>query len=185
MLKLFIIIIIFIVMHALYNLINYLRFPKIEELLINNYTDNSELRINAKIHKNEIINYIKYSGIKDQTLPAIQPLGYGQLASGQFSVFQNILNPREDIARIALDLVLEAKGNYWLKFKNSFNIFYWIRMILFIPKNISSYLGLNSENIITKLFQLLYWSIGIIFTFLISVYPEEIKNLISSFIDRF
>lgn len=174
--------ILFIVLHAIYNLVNYLRFNHIEDLLYGNYTDDISLKTNAKIHKNQILNYIKNSGVKDKCIPIIQPLGYGQLASSSASVFNNILNPRQDIAQIVMDSLLEAKGNYLSKFLNSFNPFYWLRIIIFIPKYIFEYLGLKEENIIIKIFQIIYWILAVIFTFFTAVFPKEIKKFIFSII---
>ncbi|MCI8700023.1 MAG: hypothetical protein HFJ47_01615 [Clostridia bacterium] len=171
------------VVHVLYNLINYLRFNHIETLLIGNYTDNTDLKIKAKTHKNEIVNYIKNSGIKDKYIPYAQPIGFGQISSGTVSVLENILNPSQDIALTVADMLLEAKGNYWSRFKNSFNPFYWLKIIVFIPKYLFSYLGMSSNNILIKIIQLIYWAIGISFTVLISVFPDEVKTFILSFIN--
>lgn len=171
-----------IFLHAFYNLINYLRYPIIEKNLLYNYSSNTSDKMNAVTHKNQIINYIKNSGVKDKYIPVVQPLGYGQLASSSVSVFSNILNPRQDIAQIVMESLLEAKGNYLSKFINSFNPFYWIRIIIFIPKYLFSYLGLKEESIIIKIFQIIYWVIAVVFTFLIAIFPEEIKNFIFSII---
>ncbi len=183
--NLFIILIVVVVLHSLYNLINYLCFPYIKNLFIGNFTDNAKLKIKAKTHKNTILNYIKHSGVKDKYIPVSQPLGFGQIANGNVSIFQNILNQREDFASNAMEFLMEAKGNYWYKFVNSINPFYWLRIFLYIPKNVFTYLGVNSDSIIIKIFQLLYWLIGIIFTILVSVFPEEVKSFILSIINSF
>ncbi len=181
-LKIVILFIIVIVIHALYNLINFLRYSHIEKILLGNYTNDVNLKIKAKSNKNTILNYIKYSGVKDKKIPVSQALGYGQVASSCISIFDNLLNNRSDIALQVNDMLLEAKGNYWSKFINSFNPFYWIRIILYIPQYILSYIGLNADSVIVKIFQLVYWAIGIICTFAFAIFPEEIKNLIMSLI---
>ena len=169
-----------IVLHALYNLINFLRYPIVEKNLLYNYSSDYSKRVKAATHKNQILNYIKYAGVKDKHIPVTQAIGYGQIASSTVSVFNNILNLRQDIATNAADCLLEAKGNYWSKFINSFNPFYWLRIIIFIPKYLFSYLGLKEESIIIKIFQVLYWVLGIVCTFLISIFPEEIKAFVLS-----
>ncbi len=173
----------FILLHTIYNLINYLRYPIIEKNLLYNYSSDASMKLKALTHKNQILNYIKYAGVSDKHIPVVQSLGYGQLASSSISVFDNIMNPREDIARLVLSSLQEAKGNYWSKFINSFNPFYWLRFILFIPKNIFSYLGLKEECIVIKIFQLIYWFIGVVCTFIIAIFPEEIKNFIFSILN--
>lgn len=182
LLKLFILV---IIVHAIYNLINFFRFNYVEQLLIGNYTDDSELRIKAKTHVNTILNYIKYSGISDKKIPISQALGYGQIATTCISIFDNILNNRSDIATHVTDLLLEAKGNYWSRFINSFNPFYWIRIILYIPKHLLSYLGVKADSIIIKVFQLIYWLIGVICTFAFTIFPDEIKAFIMSLFQTF
>ena len=79
-----------------------------------------------------------------------------------------------------MDCLLEAKGNYWSKFINSFNPFYWLRIIIFIPKYLFSYLGIKEKSFLIKIFQLIYWLIAVICTFVITIFPEEIKSFIFS-----
>lgn len=171
-----------IIIHAIYNLINFLRYPYIEKLLIFNYTDNVELNAKAKTCKKQILDYIKNSGVKDKYISITQPLGFGKVVSCRVSVFDNLLSYRSDIATTVRDLLLEAKGNYWYKFINSINPFYWIKLILYIPKNVLSGLGMDTDSLFIKLFQLVYWIIGIVFTIVITVFPDEVKKLILSFI---
>ena len=56
--KLLILFVSLVVIHAIYNLINFLRYSHIENLLIGNYTTDVKLNTKAKVHKNEILNYI-------------------------------------------------------------------------------------------------------------------------------
>ncbi len=183
MLNLLIFIAIIIILHALYNLINYFRFPHIETLLVGNYTNNADLKMKAKSHKNTILNYIKYAGVTDKYIPISQPLGLGQVATGNVSVFQNLLNQREDFAFTVIELLLEARGNYWSKFVNSINPFYWLRIVLYIPKFVLSYIGISPDSICIKIIQLIYWLLGITFTVLISVFPQKVKDFILSIIN--
>lgn len=181
-LKLLILFITLIVIHAIYNLINFLRYNHIETLLVGNYTNNVELNTKAKTCKKEILDYIKNSGVKDKHINIAEPMGFGQLVTGRVSVFNNLLSYRTDVATAVRDLLLEAKGNYWYRFVNSINPFYWLKIILYIPKYLLSYLGLDADSIFIKIFQLIYWAIGIIFTIIITVFTDEIKTLILSFI---
>lgn len=173
-------IIFLISLYAIYNLINFLRYPIIEKYLLYTYSSDSSQRMKSMTHKNQIINYMKNAGVKDKSIPIVQALGYGQLASASVSIFDNILNQRQDVAQIAFECLLEAKGNYWSRFINSFNPFYWLRIVIFIPKNIFMYFGIKESSIFIKIFQLIYWLIAVICTFLIAVFPEEIKTFIFS-----
>ena len=181
----FLFIFIFIILlHALYNLINYLRYPTVEKHLLLNYSSNSSDKITSATYKSQITNYIKYAGVKDKFIAVTQPTGYGQLASSKISVFYNILNSRQDVAQIVIQSLLEAKGNYWSRFVNSFNPFYWLRIILFIPKYIFSYLGLKEKSIVIKVFQLIYWILCIAFTIATTVFTDEVKQFLTSIINH-
>lgn len=169
--------------YAIYNLINFLRYPIIEKHLLYTYSSDSSQKMKSMTHKTQIVNYIKNAGVKDKSIPVVQTLGYGQLASSSVSIFDNILNSRQDIAKIAFECLLEAKGNYWSRFINSFNPFYWLRVVIFIPKNIFLYFGVKESSIFIKIFQLLYWFIATICTFLIAIFPEEIKQFILSILN--
>lgn len=181
--KIIFILILLILLYAIYNLINFLRYPIIEKHLLYTYSSNTSLKMKSMSHKNQIVNYIKYAGVKDKSIPIVQSLGYGQLASAPISIFDNILNQRQDVAQIAMECLLEAKGNYWSKFINSFNPFYWIRIVLFIPKNIFMYFGIKETSVFIKIFQFLYWLIAVICTFLLAIFPEEIKSFIYSILN--
>lgn len=172
----------FIIFHAIYNLINYLRYNSIQTLFFGLYSDDSETRTKSLSLKNIIVNYIKYAGVNDKHIVVSQPIGYYQVANSTVSVLDNIINNRQDIASSAYELLLEAKGNYWSRFINSINPFYWIRVVIFIPKYIFSYLGLKPDSLIIKIFQLIYWLIAIVFTLLTSVFTDEVKSFIMSFI---
>ena len=169
-----------LLIHALYNLVNYLRYPIIEKYLLSNYSSDATQRVDGASRKTQIKNYIKYAGVKDKHIPVVQPVGYGYVANSMVSLFDNITNNHEDVAKVAINSLLEAKGNYKSRLIDTINPFYWLRIIIFIPKYIFSYLGLKEESIIIKIFQLIYWLLAVICTFLISVFPDEIKTFIFS-----
>lgn len=178
--KSIVIIICILLTHAGYNLINFLRFESIRKLFYGLFSNDTNIKEKSVSLKNQILNYMKYAGVSDSHIPVSQPIGYGRIATASVSVFDNIINNSEDIVFTAYELLLEAKGNYWSRFINTINPFYWLRIIIFIPKHIFSYLGLKEESIIIKIFQLIYWILAIVCTFLISVFPDEIKAIIFS-----
>ena len=171
-----------IVLHATYNLINFFRFNSIEKLFNGLFADDTKVRTKSLSFKNRIINYIKYAGVNDKHIPISQPVGYFQVANATVSTLKNIVNAREDIVSSNYELLLEAKGNYWSRFINSFNPFYWIRVVIFVPKYMFSYLGLNPDSVIIKIFQLIYWIVAVVFTILTSVFTDKVKSFIISFV---
>lgn len=185
MLNFLFIIIGIVAIHALYNLINFLRYNSIEKLFFGLYAEDTTIRTKSISSKNTILDYIKYAGISDKKIPISQAIGYGQVINGAISIFENITNNRQDVASTTYNLLLEAKGNYWSKFINSFNLFYWARILLFLPQKLFSYLGLKPDSVIIKIFQLIYWTIGIVFTIATTIFPNEVKDHILSFINTF
>lgn len=62
--------------------------------------------------------------------------------------------------------------------KQCFNPFYWINLVLFLPKNILIYLNVSAESIFIKIFQFLYWICSISLT----LFSDEIAEFLKSFI---
>ena len=182
MYNLFKIVLCIIIAHAAYNLLNFFRFNYIEKIFFGMFSNDAEISNKNISLKNVVINYIKHAGVLDRKIPISQQVGNGFVSTGTVSVIQNISNRRQDIAGTSYELLLEARGNYWIRFINSINPFYWLRIIIFIPKYLLSYLRIDPESILIKIFQIVYWILGIIFTFLISVYPEKIQEFINLFI---
>ena len=180
MTKFLIIIIVLLIIHAIYNSINFLRYKFIEKKFLGIFCDDIKISNKSLSYKNTIVNYIKFAGVSDKTIPISQPVGYGYISTANISVLKNITNNRQDIFSASYELLLEAKGNYWSRFINSINPFYWIRIILFIPNYICTYLGIKPDSISIKVFQLIYWLIGIIFTLLTTVYTNEVREFINS-----
>lgn len=55
-----------------------------------------------------------------------------------------------------------------------FNPFYWIELIIYLPKSIVNYLGFSSNKLFTKVLQLIWW----IFTPLFLIFREKIIDYI-------
>lgn len=177
--NLLMILLVLILLHALYNLINYFRFNYIEDLYMNSLSEDSSLKAKALTHKTTILNYIKNSGVEDSYLAITEPIGYGKVAVSKVSVFNNLLNPRADFVSKVISMLYEAKGNYFSRFINSINPFYWLRILVFLPQKIFEYFGVSSKNTLIKFFQFLYWILGALFTAALALYPNEIKEFLA------
>ena len=77
--------------------------------------------------------------------------------------------------------ILQAAGEYKHRAWRCFNPVYWIKCVLFLPKNIIKYFGGDSESLFAKIINGIYWLIGI----LVQLYPTEIKNIIDGFFNFF
>ena len=71
-----------------------------------------------------------------------------------------------------------AKGIFKSRIFEAFSPLYWINCILFLPRNILTYLGLDADGIMSKILQLLYW----ITTPLIVAFRDSIYEYIATFL---
>ncbi|XJS09885.1 hypothetical protein ACF3NG_06980 [Aerococcaceae bacterium WGS1372] len=74
-------------------------------------------------------------------------------------------------------LVLDNLEDYYtLKYKEIFSLRYWVDFIIFLPKNILSYLGLPETGTISRTANLLYW----LYTLVRTVFENQITQWIQS-----
>jgi hypothetical protein len=71
-------------------------------------------------------------------------------------------------------LFLEAIGVYKKRVNNSINPLYWLEVIFFFPEKIINYFGLNNGSqtiiIVSKTFNAIYWTVGIVITLIKLIY---------------
>lgn len=135
----------------------------------------------AYTYNRNIINHFKNAGIKDVISPISVPTGFGMITTTKSSLFDNLFFKSESTISQAKECFLEAKGVYRTRVIECFNPFYWINLILFLPKNTIQYLGLNSDSILAKLSQFIYWIINSI---LVVAYQEEISSFVKKIIEQ-
>ena len=135
-------------------------------------------------HKSQVIKLFKDAGVKDSAVGVAQPVGYGQIRLGNASVFANFPHRREDIVVSTLRMFSEAVGVYRSRTLEAFNPLYWIEFIRNLPRHILSYLGVSSESVVIKIFQLIYWIVGAVFSFLVALYKPEIEKLVRDLMSK-
>lgn len=111
------------------------------------------------VYKPILKSILKRADIEDRRLPMVQPVGYGQIATGTVSIIDNFPNRFEDHAIAISRMIDEAIGVFKQRFIETFNPLYWLDLIIFLPKTILSYLGLNPENVLVKIFNIIWWMI--------------------------
>lgn len=132
---------------------------------------------NALSYKPTIIKNFKDANLIDTKIPITIPTGYFMVANTKYSVFENMYVYDEQIIYHIKQYFNSAKGIYRSRIVECFNPFYWIRCIVFLPKTIIQFLGLNVETIFTKILQIIFW---IIDSVLLVVYQQEITNFIKN-----
>jgi len=78
----------------------------------------------------------------------------------------------------------EAIGYYRDRTVEAFNPLYWVETLIYLPRTLLSYIGVNPENVVVKSLQVLYWLISPIVTYLYVAYESQIDNLLNDLIER-
>jgi len=111
-------------------------------------------------HKQAIIRMLASAGVKGDTLPVAQAVGYGQVATFQAPVLDNLDSLREDFVSIVWGRLREAPGTLKDKMLQTFNPFYWLEVFIFLPRTILGYLGVRDSSIFVNILQVIWWFIS-------------------------
>lgn len=136
---------------------------------------------NAIQYKSEILSIFKKADIQDSYINAIDPIGFGYMQTGRLSVFENMFIDRVDVAKIIINDFEIAIGTYRSRIMQNFNPIFWIECLIFLPKKITNYLGFNSNTLVTRIFQLIYWILSTFY----AIYNEQINEFIQDFLSNF
>ena len=105
-----------------------------------------------------VLKLFKAAGIKDAWLPCVQPAGYGMLSSGQVSFFDNLASADGQCIELMRRSMAECKGIFKGRILETFSPLYWINCIIYLPRKILEYMGLDAGSIICKIAQIIYWA---------------------------
>ncbi|MCI7040588.1 MAG: hypothetical protein MR992_00375 [Lachnospiraceae bacterium] len=136
-------------------------------------------------YKLQTIKLFKDAGITDTCTPISQPIGYNQLANMQASVFVNFPSKMAVIAVPALDMFQNAIGIYRSRMFESFSPIYWIELVIFLPKNLLTYIGLDAEKTAFKLCNVLLTTIWWLASGLFVFFRTDLLNIIIEFLGSF
>jgi hypothetical protein len=135
-------------------------------------------------YKAQIRELFKDAGITDGYVGYVEPMGMMQIRTGNASVFENLLNRREDIVSQVLGMFLQAIGTYRSRMVETFNPLYWLEAAVNLPKHLSRYLGVSQESMLTKIAQVLWWFTATAVGFIYALYRPELEATIKSWISR-
>lgn len=142
-------------------------------------------RTDMNQYKQEVISLFKKANVKDIKLLTSESIGYGHIASATISVFSMFPSLRPNFAGESLNMFENAEGSFKKNMRDSFNPFYWIDLIIFLPKNLLSYLDFSPDAFTYKLCNLLltfmWWLLGILFLF----FKPQIQQFIIEFVRNF
>lgn len=121
-------------------------------------------------HLVDIKKTVSGASVKDIVHTFVEPIGYGHLQQKSISVLDNLLFKNIDFFTGGRDLMSRAKGFYIVESFKSFNPLFWVEVIIFLPKHLINYFNSEKESksvsAITKVIQIIYWIVSLIFLYL-------------------
>lgn len=131
-------------------------------------------------HKGQALDLFKGANISEGSIPISKPTGYGVISNYSLPLFMNLDSRRGDVASVVIGYFDEAIGTYFHRAFESLNPLYWIETIIFLPKRLLQYIGVEidkpSVKLCNVLLTFLWWLFGAIFVF----FRPQIENLIMS-----
>ncbi len=133
---------------------------------------------NLAENEKNILKLVREAGIDDSYVTVFETTDIGFTTKATVSVFNNLKSKRKEFAQIFLGDLHTTIGVYKSRATETINPFYWLDLLVFLPKHFINYLEIKTTNIQVKGFQIFYW-IGSLFIF---VFEDEIRNALKSLI---
>jgi len=119
-------------------------------------TINPDLKKGILEEKTELKKLFDIAGIPNQGESYMDPAGYGFVHRKDVKYFDNIHIPNADIADYFHYSFLVSTGYFKKRRNESFSIFYWILLILNLPKHIYQHYGKKAKGTIYTLIDIIY-----------------------------
>jgi hypothetical protein len=100
---------------------------------------------------------LKSAKVEDIVIRAERNVAYGNIEVYNASVLESFPSKQPRVSFLTLKLIHAGLGVYKDRMRNSFNPLYWINSIIFFPRALFSYLGMDSDKLATKILQGLWW----------------------------
>ena len=104
-----------------------------------------------------VTKLFKAAGIEECHFPIVEPVGYGYVQTANVSHFTNLASKRRDFVAATIECFDQAKAIFRSRIIETFSPLYWVRFIVFLPKNLFNYLGIKADSIIIRIAQVIYW----------------------------
>lgn len=163
---------------------NYYYLIRIEflyKVFLSVFDKSIEIKGNVTEYQHELVDLLKRAEIKDRHLPISVPIGYGYVSNTSRSIFDNLFVNDSEMSPMVNQFFNQAKGVYKLRMKQSFNPFFWIDSIVFLPKTIGNYFGFEPNGAFSKIITIFYW----ILSFFVFVYSNQIQVFFQSLLSKF
>ena len=117
-------------------------------------------------YKREVITLMKKANTANMKIPTAQPVPGGKLATFTADVFSNFPSREQNLYRLTILMFDETIGVYRSRYKESFNPFYWIDLLVFAPRNALNYFQADFDKIHVKIINVLltfiWWCFSIV-----------------------
>jgi hypothetical protein len=120
--------------------------------------DQSRMHDDLLQRTGEVGRLLRGAGIPDGEIPYARPVGWGQIATGRASLFDNWLALDNDVPSAMNIAFGRAIGIYVDRSRQALNPFWWIGLILTAPRHLARWIGGTGDGAATKLLTLL-WAI--------------------------
>lgn len=130
-----------------FNFQNYIRTKKLHSSFLDFIHGQNS---NIQSHSQEVLELFKKAHIPDKRIPASERVG-AQIFSAVVSVQSMFPSTRADFAAETICMFESAEGVFRKNLIDSFNPLYWIELLVFLPKNLLVYIGLNSDQTLFRL----------------------------------
>lgn len=156
------------------------KFKKRYEAYIYARSMDTDYDITIEQRSVDIIDLFQHAHIESPIVFTTEPAGYGRARDLSVYAFKNMFADNINIVGNIL-MCFDTSISYFRKGMNDcFNPLFWVESIIFLPRVIISYLGLDTKSILTRIFQLIYWIIAFIY----AVYSNEFNQMIQDFISK-
>lgn len=128
--------------------------------------------------KAQVVKLVRDAGVDDQHISVSQHVGYGNLQVTQASVLDNFPHLSQDMSTAAQRLLREAIGTYRARMLETFNPLYWLETLVYLPRELLSYLGVPAESLFIKVLQVFWWILGLMTTTALALFRPELRAFI-------
>ncbi|TFH62629.1 hypothetical protein [Peribacillus frigoritolerans] len=140
---------------------------------------NEDCKVNLSEAQPIVKRLVDEAGYADIRVPHVQSMGYGKLASYEANPFNAFPSRLKSVASVIISILSSSKGVYRQRAFESFNPLFWIEFIVFLPKNIFSYIGLSNKGTTVKVSNIIWWmTCTIIIPVVLSTYNDELTRIV-------
>lgn len=130
--------------------------------------------------KNEIKDIFKKANARDSSIARTRPTGFGQIINFTTSAYENMFVNDKEIISSVINSFETSIGEFSHRMFQAVNPIWWVECIIYLPRNVFTYLGIKDSNMFIKIVQIMYW----IITGAMALFHEELLSFLSSLLKK-